>query len=399
MSEAPVVIQDPKPKITLNIVIVGCGITVVESASAIGDVGAGIQVGPNLSRLLIRWGLHEQLERAAVKPRAITFLRYKDGQRVGWTKWGEAMERDHGAPYYHIHRADLISMLLDLAKSYMTLKLNSRVVSVEPQEGKVTLENGEVISGDLLIGADGIKSIVRDAVAGGPPKSPVPTGHAAYRATEMISWMGPGKHIIGYCIRGKAEYNLVMVHPNDRQQESYTAQGSVEKMRADFDGWEPRVKKLLGLVPTTLIWPLLYREPLDEWVAPTGKVVLLGDACHPMLPSRAQGCAMAVEDAAVLGVLFSHISSDDQMIPLLRGYQRLRYDRTAQTQRDALANHSTFHLDDGPKQEERDRSMRAAMEVAFTQEQDEMDGNANIWADKKKSQSQFSYDAEVEAEQ
>jgi salicylate hydroxylase len=110
-------------------------------------------------------------------------------------------------------------MLLDLAKSYMTLKLNSRVVSVEPQEGKVTLENGEVISGDLLIGADGIKSIVRDAVAGGRPKSPVPTGHAAYRAVistkdmisdpdlkplidqaEMISWMGPGKHIIGYCI-------------------------------------------------------------------------------------------------------------------------------------------------------------------------------------------------------
>jgi salicylate hydroxylase len=111
------------------------------------------------------------------------------------------------------------------------------------------------------------------------------------------------------------------------------------------------------------------------------------------------GFKYQVEDAAVLGVLFSHLSSDDQMIPLLRGYQRLRYDRTAQTQRDALANHSIFRLDDGPKQEERNRSMRAAMEVAFTQEQDEMDGNANIWADKKKSQSQFSYDAEVEAEQ
>ncbi|KAJ7460934.1 hypothetical protein B0H11DRAFT_1736272 [Mycena galericulata] len=439
MKHAAAVAQDSKPIITLNILIIGCGIgglsaayclgraghriTVLESASTIGEVGAGIQVGPNLSRLLIRWGLQDQLERAAVKPNAVTFLRYENGQRVGWTRWGETMEQDHGAPYYHIHRADLLGILYNLAKPYMTVKLNSRVISIEPQEGRVTLKSGEFLSGDLIIGADGIKSVVRDAVVGGPPKPPVPTGHAAYRAiistkdmisdadleslveqTEVINWMGPAKHVIGYCIRGKTEYNLVMVHPDSREQESYTAEGSVKKMMADFEGWEPRVQKLLGLVSKTLIWPLLYREPLEKWVAPTGKVVLLGDACHPMLPSHAQGSAMAVEDAAVLGVLLSHISSHDQLVPLLHGYQSLRYNRTAETQLAARANHSIFHLEDGPKQQERDRSMRAAMELALDQERGlvsatALDGNANIWADKKKSQIQFSYDAEVEAEQ
>ncbi|KAJ7859502.1 hypothetical protein B0H14DRAFT_2506642 [Mycena olivaceomarginata] len=432
--------QDSERKLRLDILIVGGGIagisaayclgrtghktTVLESASAMGQVGAGIQVtaGPNVSRLLIRWGLRERLEQVAVKPRAITFMRYKDGERVGWTRWGDTMERDYGAPYYHIHRADLMDMLLDLARPYMTLRLNSRVIAVDPQEGKVTLENGDVILADLIVGADGIKSLVRDAVAGGPPSPPVPTGHAAYRAVistkgmisdpilkplvdrgEMTGWMGPGKHIMAYCIRGKSEYNLVLIHPNTRVQESHTAEGSVKKMRAEFEGWEPRVQKLLGLVSSTLIWPLLYRQPLDKWMSSTGKVVLLGDACHPMLPSRAQGGAMAVEDAAVLGVLLSHLSEPNQLAPLLRGYHRLRYNRTAQTQRDALANHNTFHMEDGPMQQERDRRMRAAMEVALNETLDisaaELDGNSNMWADRKKSEGQFSYDAEAEAEQ
>ncbi|KAJ6610642.1 hypothetical protein B0H10DRAFT_406072 [Mycena sp. CBHHK59/15] len=439
MKTTPSCVEDSKQgsKVALHIVIVGCGIggmsaayclgraghkvTVLENASEITTVGAGIQVGPNLSRLLIRWGLKDQLDRTAVKPRAITFLRYSDGRRVGWTKWGEDMERDHGAPYYHIHRADLLDMLLQLAAPYMTLLLDSRVVSVDPKLAQVTLANGNVVRGDLIIGADGIKSVVRDTVVGGPARSPIPTGDAAYRAIistkgmladpdlkplidngEMISWMGPAKHVIGYCIRGRTEYNLVMVHPDIRQNEAYTAEGSVAQMRSDFEGWDPRLQKLLCLVPKTYIFPLMYREPLENWVHPGGKVVLLGDACHPTLPSRAQGSAMAVEDAAVLGVLLSHILSLDQLLPRLEAYQDIRYVRTKETQVAARANHDIFHLEDGPKQQARDASMRAAMEVALCQERSESgisdaDGNANVWADRKKSQIQFSYDAELDA--
>ncbi|KAL0956818.1 hypothetical protein HGRIS_002929 [Hohenbuehelia grisea] len=428
-----------KAKLSLNVVVVGCGlgglaaahclgqaghrVTIIESAPAIGDVGAGIQVGPNLSRLLIRWGAGERLKQLAVVPEAITFRRWKDGERVGWTQWGHTMEEEHGAPYYHIHRADLHNILFDLAAPFMTLRLNSRVVDVDPAAPSLTLESGEVIHADLIIGADGVKSTVRQVVVGGPDK-PVSTGDAAYRATistkemledpdlrplvetpEMCGWIGPQKHIMGYCIRGKKEYNLVMLHPDRGAHESYNAEGSTEMMRADFAGWEPKVQKLLALVPSTLIWPLLDRAPLDTWIHKDGKVVLLGDACHPMLPYRAQGSAMAVEDAAVLGNLLSRLSSRKQLVPLLYAYQALRYPRATDTQAASRLNQKIFHLEDGPEQAERDASMRAAMETALRQaagepleEDDKTMGNANVWADKSKSKRQFSYDPDEEAE-
>ncbi|KAJ7094215.1 hypothetical protein C8R44DRAFT_952015 [Mycena epipterygia] len=420
-------------KVRLHIVVVGCGIgglsaayclgraghkvTVLERASEISDVGAGIQVGPNFSRLLIRWGLKERLEKLATKPEAITFLRCK----IGWTKWGKSMEDDHGAPYYHIHRTDLLEMLHSLAAPYMTLRLASKVVSIDPHAVKVILENGDMITGDLIIGADGIKSVVRETVVGGPAKPPIHTGDSAYRAIiptaamladpdltflvengEMVSWMGPEKHIIGYCIRGKTEYNLVMVHPDNREKESYLTEGSVTQMREDFDNWEPRIQKLMRLVSKTYILPLMYREPLATWVHPAGTVVLLGDACHPTLPSRAQGSAMAVEDAAVLGTLLSRIPHRDELGVLLRAYQEIRYARTKETQLAARANHDIFHLPDGPAQRARDDSMRTAMAEALARERGEAsgdaEGSANVWADRKKSQKQFGYDAEADAQ-
>ncbi|KAJ7195345.1 hypothetical protein GGX14DRAFT_475127 [Mycena pura] len=418
----------------LHILIVGCGIgglsaayclgraghkiTVLERASEISDVGAGIQVAPNLSRLLIRWGLGKQLLQRASKPEGITFLRYATGERIGWTQWGDAMTADYGAPYYHIHRADLLDMLHTLATPFMTLRLNSKVVAIDPSSACVTLENGDTLSGDLIVGADGLKSVVRTTIVGGPATAPIHTGDSAYRAIvptaamradpalrglvdsrEMVNWMGPGKHIIGYGIRGGAEYNLVLVHPNSTAKESYMAEGSVAQMRADFADWEPRIPKLLQLAEKTYILPLMYREPLDNWVHATNKIVLLGDAAHPMLPSRAQGAAMAVcrvEDGAVLGTLLSHLTRTDDPAAglgvLLHAYQALRQPRTAETQRAAQANFDVFHLPDGPAQRARDASMRAAALDAAA-----ADGCANVWADRRKSDRQFGYDADAEA--
>ncbi|KAJ7093875.1 hypothetical protein B0H15DRAFT_938310 [Mycena belliarum] len=421
----------------LHFVIVGCGlgglaaahclgraghtVTVFEGASCIADVGAGIQISPNLSRLLVRWGLGDELRKASVKPQSITFRRYKTGQRVGWTPWGENMDRDYGAPYYHVHRADLLNMLFKLATPYMTLFLNSRVASVDPNLGQVTLESGRTFHGDVILGADGVKSMVRELVVGHPDK-PIPTGDAAYRAIiptsemmkdpdlkpfvehpEMTGWIGPGRHIMAYCIRGSKEYNLVMLHPNRGLREAYNVEGSVDKMRADYAGWEPRVQKLLALVSSTLIWPLFDRDPLDTWIHPSGKVALLGDSCHPMLPYRAQGSAMAIEDAAVLGVLFSHITSRGQIRPLLDAYQALRHPRCTDTQLAARLNQKIFHLPDGAEQEARDLSMRQGLESSLREERGEpaldvSSGNANVWADRTKNRIQFCYDAEAEAE-
>ncbi|EKM59723.1 uncharacterized protein PHACADRAFT_250403 [Phanerochaete carnosa HHB-10118-sp] len=425
-----------KAPLRLHILVVGCGlgglaaahclaqaghkITLVEAAHAIGEVGAGIQVTPNVTRLLRRWGLGDAVEKIAVRPEAIVFRRYSTGERVGYTKWGEQME-DYGAPYYHIHRADFHKLLFDLATPNVTLRLKSTVVGVDPDAPSLTLASGEVIHGDLIIGADGVKSYVQQVVLGRVNPAQ-PTGDAAYRAIiptsvmledpdlkpfvdtpEMTAWMGPGTHLMAYNIRAKREFNMVLLHPDDGSVESWSAEGSAEKMRADFKDYEPRVQKLLQHVSSTLKWRLMDRQPLEKWVHTSGRVALLGDSCHPMLPYRAQGAAMAIEDAAVLGSLFSRLSHPSQIAPLLYAYQSLRLNRTADTQASSRLNQRIFHLPDGPDQEARDADMRAAMDAEFRMLRGEnvdvtSEGSTNQWADRKKNAIQFGYDADVAAD-
>lgn len=226
----------------LNIIVIGCGlgglaaahclaeaghtVQVFEAARKLREVGAGIQVSPNVSRLLIRWGLGERLKQCAVQPEAIVFRRYNDGSVVGYSRWGDSIARELGAPYYHMHRADIHRLILELvlANPRITLNLNSRVKSVKASPDpkvSITLLSGEVIEGDLIIGADGVHSVTRQAVLGRTELAQ-PTGDAAYRATistdvmrkdpdlkrlvdvpEMTTWMGPDRHIMGYCIVSK----------------------------------------------------------------------------------------------------------------------------------------------------------------------------------------------------
>ncbi|KAI0702382.1 FAD/NAD-P-binding domain-containing protein [Cerioporus squamosus] len=420
----------------LHILIIGCGmgglaaahclgqaghkITLFEAASAIGEVGAGIQVTPNVSRLLRRWGAGDALEAVGVRPDAIVLRRYATGERVGYTRWTD-MEDKYGAPYYHVHRADLHKMLFDLAAPFMTLRLKAAVVSVDPDAPSITLASGEVVHGDLVLGADGVKSLAQSVVLGHMNPAE-PTGDAAYRAIipssllasdpelkelvetpEMTGWMGPGRHVMGYNIRGKQEYNLVLLHPDDDSVESWSAEGSADKMRADFADYEPRVRKILGFVKSTLKWRLMDRKPLQTWIHPSYRVVLLGDACHPMLPYRAQGAAMAIEDAAVLGNLLSRLTSPAQLKPLLQAYEDLRLPRTAETQRQSRLNQKIFHLPDGPEQEQRDADMRRAAEAELQRAAHENNehweaGNANQWADEDKNVAQFGYDADEAVE-
>ncbi|KAI0052821.1 FAD/NAD-P-binding domain-containing protein [Auriscalpium vulgare] len=430
-----------KAAIALHIVVVGAGlgglaathtlahaghrVTLLEAASAIGDVGAGIQVSPNATRLLQRWGLASALQKSAVCPEAIVFRRYDTGERVGYTRWGSTMARDYGAPYYHIHRADYHAMLLRLAQAApgVQIRLGASVVDVQPDPNaqggpSVTLASGEVVHADLIVAADGVKSRLQ-AVVIGREAAPRPTGDAAYRATvptelmmqdpelrefvetpDMTAWMAPGRHLMAYCIRGKKEYNLVLLHPDDGSVESWTADGSAEKMRADFADFEPRVKKLLSFVDSTLKWRLMDRSPLPTWVHPKGRLVLLGDACHPMLPYRAQGAAMAIEDAAVLGNLLSRISAKEQLPGFLHAYQEIRYTRASEVQSSSRLNQHIFHLPDGPEQRARDAAMRDAMAAEFdpAAASNALEGNPNQWADRSKSQALFGYDTDLEAD-
>lgn len=426
-----------RASLSLEVVVVGCGlggitvayclaqaghkVTILEAASAIGEIGAGIQVSPNLTRLLIRWGLGKRVQEVGVKPEGLNLRRWCTGETVGWTRWGDTIEEEYGAPYYHIHRADFHRMLYELAEPQCTIRTNCRVVSMDTSKPTLTLESGEVVHADLVIGADGVKSTLRQYVVGGPDRARS-TGDAAYRAIvptekllqdpdlrplvekpEMVGWMGPNRHIMAYNIRATREYNLVMIHPDDGSEESWTAKGNTDKMRAEFAGWEPRIQKLMAMIPSTLSWKLMDRDPLETWIHKDGKLVLLGDSCHPMLPYRAQGSAIAVEDAAVLGNLFSRLAHRSQILPLLHAYQSIRYDRATATQLSSRLNQHIFHLPDGPQQEKRDQEMRAATEDALRVARGGKStlssaGNANQWADKEKSSIQFSYDADEEAE-
>ncbi|KAG2126807.1 hypothetical protein DEU56DRAFT_959171 [Suillus clintonianus] len=219
----------------------------------IGEIGAGIQMGPNLTRLLIRLGLGKRL---AVKPEGLVFERWCAGETAAWSMWGDTMEEECGAPCYHIHvefelhlRSDFHRMVLELAEPHRTIRMNCRVVSMDTSKPTLTLESGD----GLVISADGLqrplsrqKSFFKTQTSDPWPKN-----------SEMVGWIGLRRHIMGYNIRGQREYGLVVARPDGGGEESWTATGSAGKMRAEFAGWELR--------------------PPETWIHKDGKLVLLGD--------------------------------------------------------------------------------------------------------------------------
>jgi salicylate hydroxylase len=173
-------------------------------------------------------------------------------------------------------------------------------------------------------------------------------------------------------------------------------------MRSEFKDWDPKLQKILAMIPRTLSWRLMDRAPMETWVHKCGTIVLLGDSCHPMLPYRAQGAAMAIEDAAVLGNMFSRFSDKRQIEPMLRAYEKLRHKRASATQAASRMNQETFHYADGPEQAARDAAIREAWEMDLAIERgerapptdEETLDNPNQWADRAKARRQFAYDAD-----
>jgi salicylate hydroxylase len=350
----------------LHLLKAGLDVHVYEQSPRIGEIGAGIQISPNASRLLIRLGLKPALEAVGVRPLAVHQRRWDDGRTLQRAPVGPEVEATFGAPYYHFHRGDLAE-LLGAAVPAERLHVGHRLVGLEQRGERVVarFDNGTSAESDLLVGADGIHSRVRHLTFG--PEKPRFTGCVAWRGlvpAERIkhlgievashNWMGPDGHVVHYWVAGGRLMNVVcVVEHGTWTSESWTDKGDVAEVLARYEGWHPIVRGLIEAFPETFIWALHDRAALPRWS--DGRVTLLGDACHPMLPMMAQGAAQSIEDGAALAALLTAMPGD--VSGALARYEALRKPRATRLQEASAANRTRFHLHDGPEQQQRDRAM------------------------------------------
>ncbi len=334
----------------------GSRVTVFEAHDGLGEMGAGLQLSANAVKALRLMGLEDAVAARASRPEAVELRLPKSGRLVSRVELGARHEAKFGAPYFHIHRADLHGVLAEAADAHPGIQVvtGARVARVTHGKNQVgvELEGGAETSGDILIGADGIHSVVREGVAG--RDEPVFTGMMAWRACVPLKgdsvppvatvWMGRGRHLVTYPLHHRGVMNLVgVVERRDWQEESWTSEGTPEAMRADFGGWHRSVDTLLERLERPWRWALFERHPLSVWSA--GRVALLGDACHAMPPFLAQGAAMALEDAVALARCLK--ARPEDVSHALRDYGAARHERTAKMQGASWANAWRFHLESG----------------------------------------------------
>ena len=350
----------------LQLLKAGLDVHVYEQAERVSEIGAGIQISPNAARLLLRLGLKTAMDGVGIRPPAVHQRRWDDGRTLQFAPLGPDVEAAFGAPYYHFHRGDLVTLLAD-ALPPQRLHVGHKLIGLEQNQSGVVarFENGTSAAADLLVGADGIRSRVRGLVFG--PEKPRFTGCVAWRGlvpaerighlqieTVSHNWMGPGGHVVHYWVSGGRMMNVVcVVERSDWTRESWTDKGEVADVLARYEGWHPTVRGLIASFPETFIWALHDRAELPNWSE--GRVTLLGDACHPMLPMMAQGAAQAIEDGAALAALLE--ARPDDVAGALSRYEALRKPRATRLQQASAANRTRFHLPDGVAQRARDEAL------------------------------------------
>ncbi len=323
----------------------GCRVRLFEQGTEFKEVGAGIQLGPNVYRMFELLGLTQEIERWAAHPENLIMMDALTGEEVTRLPVsGEAFrQRFHGYPYGVIHRGDLYQVLLEACRAEQGITLHDKAKGerFEAQGERVLLHlaGGERAEGVCLIGCDGLWSRVRAQILGdGRPRV---SGHIAYRAVlaraevpedlwqnNVVLWAGPKTHLVHYPLRRGELYNLVAVFHSDRYEEGWDVYGDPEELRRKFEHERPEVKRLLEKINVWKMWVLCDREPARRWSQ--GCVTLLGDAAHPTLQYLAQGANMAIEDAVVLAA-YAELTGFDWE-EAFRHYEDARYKRTARVQ-------------------------------------------------------------------
>lgn len=339
---------------TLSLLRRGYDVNVYEQAPELGEVGAGVQISPNGSRALDALGVFETLRAASCAPRRKEFRLWNTGRAWPMFDLGEIAIEKYGYPYLTVYRPDLLQTLVDAVKAinpdaiHLGAKVSDAVVTTNGASLK--FEDGTSVEGDILIGADGVKSTVRKALFGDDEtnftgmiawRAVIPMERLPERMRGMVgwTWIGPGGHLVNYPLRGGRLMNMIgTIERDDWKVESWNMEGDIEECARDFAGWHEDVQTLIRAAPKVLKWAFMERPPRQQWSL--GHASLLGDAAHATLPFLAQGAVMSIEDGVVLGRC---LDKYDDPVLALKKYEEARVERTSRMVRGAKDNTARFH--------------------------------------------------------
>jgi salicylate hydroxylase len=336
----------------------GIDVEVYEQAPELKELGAGVQISSNGTRVLYALGLGEAIEKAGVVVAGKEIRLWSTGQTWKLFDLGAVSVERYGSPYMMFHRGDLHAILLNAIRREKpdAIHLGRKCKGVTQDGDRVTIEfeTGEPVSAPIVIGADGVQSRVRASLFGGD--RPEFTGIVAWRGLvprERVppgikmdvgtNWVGPGGHVVHYPVRGGALLNFVgLLERDDWRVESWTVRGTIEELAHDFRGWNENVHAMIRAVDVPYKWALFSRPPMPAWTS--GRVTLLGDACHSMLPMLAQGAVMALEDGYVLARCLKKDAADP--VAGLRRYEAARRERANKVVSGSAENAKRFHNPD-----------------------------------------------------
>jgi 2-polyprenyl-6-methoxyphenol hydroxylase-like FAD-dependent oxidoreductase len=328
----------------------GLDVEVHEQAPELKEVGAGIQISSNGTRVLYALGLEEPLKRVQVLPSQRVIRHWSTGETWSWFDLGATTRQRYGAPHVMLHRGDLHGVLADAVRAAKAaaVKLGHRCASIDMDGDGVTLrfDNGDNVHAAYVIGADGIHSVVRAALFGAD--KPEFTGAVAWRGLvpmeklprrlqqmQGVNWLGPHGHVLHYPVRRGEIMNFIsFVERDDWQIESWVTQGTQDELANDFRGWHADVHEIISRIETPYKWAMMVRGPMPRWSK--GRVTLLGDACHPTLPFLGQGGVMAIEDGYIVAACLAKYFSDPAQA--FARYEAIRRERTAAVVRKSHEN-------------------------------------------------------------
>ncbi|KAJ7467355.1 hypothetical protein B0H11DRAFT_2306439 [Mycena galericulata] len=407
--------MDRGDKLQLSFIVIGAGVAGLSCAIALRRIGQsvtpgrGVRMPPNLTKVLLHWGLKEKLDAISVKSKAIHVLLGGTGELMGTQVWDEELLKETRGEYLFAHLSDLIGLLYDEAiRKGADIRLGISAVSIDPATATITTNSSGILQADVIVGADGIAGLSRrillqeekaDELADCPSIATIPKRaivenlalkqlyEEAY--TTLFCWLGDGRSAVGYPVGGAEDFSLCAYGKYDA---NCTLAEGVQEI---LNNMEPRLKNMYPLLTSLRRHSVMQRQPLENWVSASSRLVIIGTAAHPIPPGSIQESAMAVEDCAILARLFSYIRSHDQIPKILGAFQDIRQPRCAAAVESETSILHFTRMPDREDQRARDEGMRAKLAAVEVLQAGADEIETPEWREVKQI---FAYDAEDEAD-